>query len=99
VAKHTINPHGFGSEFEKEVNRLMQQLSSQRYATTSNSRIAPLIGIKAKDIIKMDMLDVATTKYRSKPNKTILTIPPSVKIEPIKLNGSLSGFKFKRLHL
>jgi len=99
VAKHTINPHGFGAEFEKEVNRLMQQLSNDRYATTNNSNIAPLIGKKAKDIIKMDMLDVATTRYRSKPNKTILTIPPCVRIEPIKLNGSLSGFKFKRLHL
>jgi len=92
-----INPHEF-TGFEKEVERIMRQLSKDGKAETrKNGNLNTLFGKKCKDLLG-EYMDLASTNYRKHENKTIFTVPPDIKVVP-SINMRGVHFHFKRLKL
>lgn len=70
--------------WNKESQRILDQLTMDLRASTMNTRLSVDFGKKYPELIELDFLDMATTKYRKKKNKTIYSLPKNVRVIPRK---------------
>jgi len=68
--------------WNKESQRILDQLTMDFRATTMNTRLSVDFSKKHHELIELEFLDMATTKYRKKPNKTIFQVPKNVRVVP-----------------
>jgi hypothetical protein len=73
---HTVIP------WDKEIESIFERLTRDRIAYTKNTRLASEFGSKYPELVDNDFIDVVTTKYRKKEQKTIFAIAPNVVIIP-----------------
>lgn len=69
--------------WDKESKRLLQGLSKFHNMYTENKNISSAFGRRHKDIIG-EYIDISTTSYRRKSNKTIISRRDDVVIVPKK---------------
>ena len=82
--------------WSKESERILKQLSNNgKGFICNNNQIPREFGMKCKDIIGLDFLDIATIRNK-KTRRTWFITPPDVKVIPI--NGKRgTNFHFKRI--
>lgn len=86
-----IDPKAFADlGFEKEVNRIMLQMSKMGKAYSHNTRLSTEFGKKYKDVMG-DFIDVSRTNYRRKKNKVIWVPTEDIVVVPKKV---MDGFHF-----
>jgi hypothetical protein len=73
---YTVKP------WDKEIQNIFERLTRDRVAYTKNTRLASEFGSKYPELVDNDFIDVVTTKYRKKEQKTIFAIAPNVVIIP-----------------
>ena len=77
--------------WNKESKKILEQLTMDFRASTHNTRLSVDLGKKYHELVELDFLDMATTKYRKKPNKTLFTVPKNVRVIP--RNGKFFFYK------
>lgn len=92
-----INPKDFKEYgLEKEIERIAKQLKKHRVSYSKTKNISKLFGSKYPHLLDNGFLDVTTTRYNKRENKTIFALAPDNIILPaIFKNNNI--FKFKRL--
>ena len=79
--------------FAKDAERVLRQLEKYGKATSSNTGLPRLFGMKANDLINSGMLDIATTNYRKKGKKVLFQTGPDVCIKTIGFRWYFSRLK------
>lgn len=95
-----LNPKWF-KDLEKDINRICNDLHKCGVAYAKpNNNLSRFFSMKCKDLLNPNdfFIDVATTSYRKKQNKTIFVLAPNVKVMPIKSDMGIR-YHFKRLRL
>jgi len=75
---HIVTP------WDEEIKNILQRLTKDRVAYTKNHGIASDFSRRYPELIDTDMIDVVTTRYRRKPQKTIFILSPGVVSIPKK---------------
>jgi len=84
--------------WSKDAERILRQLSyTGRAYSTNNSRLPREFGMKCKDIINSDFLDIATIRNK-KERRTWFITPPDVAIT-IKPGKRGINFHFRRFKI
>lgn len=71
-------------DWSKESKRILWQLTKNGKAYTTDKRVPLEFGMRCKDILHNDFLDIAETRMRQKEKKTIFVTPPDTVIVPKK---------------
>ena len=72
----------FTKSWSKESERILRQLSySGRAYTTNNQKLPREFGMKCKEIIDQDFLEIATTRNK-KTRRTWFITPPDIMVIP-----------------
>ena len=80
--------------WSKEAEKIFKQLNYYGKAYTTDTKQLPKqFGIKCKDIINQDLLDIATIRNK-KTRKTLFVTPPDVIVKPYQ-----NKYIFKRIKL
>ena len=80
--------------WNKEAERILIQLEKNGKAFTHNSNIGREFGKKHKNIFNNGFLDVASTRYSKRRDKTLFQTP-----DDIKIFRKGSKYYFKRLKM
>ena len=92
-----VDPEMFRkSGLEKEIDNLMRQMTVHGKGYSLNPKLPPIFSIKCEDVFKQDLLDMATTRYRKKENKTVFVPTPGTIIIP-KICKNKVTFHLKKL--
>ena len=86
----------FVRPWNKESEKILWQLSKNngRAYSINNQRLPREFGMKYKNLIDNNLLDIATVRNR-KEHKTLFVTPPDITVIP-KLNQRGINFYFKR---
>ena len=82
--------------WSKDAERIFDRLSRDSVAYTNDIKLTQIFGIRCKELIDNDWLDIAHIK---KKKKTVFIKPPQVVIFPKFVNGRGLKFYFERLRL
>lgn len=88
----------FVQPWSKEAERILKQLSNYgRGFSRNNQKLPREFGMKCKDVVNNNFLDIATTKHKE-PSTTWFITPPDVLVKPRYKKGKF-GFEFKRFKI
>jgi len=79
--------------WSKEAERILKQLNYSGRAYTTDKKLPREFGMKCKDIINDDMLDIATIRNK-KTRRTWFITPPDVVVTPRQNKYQFKRFKF-----
>lgn len=88
----------FIKPWNKESENILRQLSYSGKAFTHNTNIANEFGKKHKNIFNNGLLDVATTRYSKRKDKTFFITPPDIAVIPKPGQRGII-FQFKRFKI
>ena len=88
----------FIKPWNKESEKILRQLSFSGKAFTHNPRVAREFGKKYKNIFNNGFLDVASTRYSKRPDKTFFITPPDIAVIP-KPGERGINYHFKRFKI
>ena len=72
---HTVIP------WDKEIENILNRLAKDRVSYSRNPKLASEFGKRHSILIKNEFIDVVTTNYRKKQQKTIFVLNPNASIE------------------
>jgi hypothetical protein len=85
--------------WSKEAERMFKQMCKDGKAFTLDNGLSKSFGIKCKELIELDLLDIARTRNRKKTeNRTYILPKPGIVVVP-KITGKGLKFRFKPLKL
>lgn len=73
---HIVTP------WDKEIQNILERLTKDRVVYTRNRKISSDFSRRYPELIDNDFLDITTTRYRKKEQKTIFVLNPNVVIIP-----------------
>jgi hypothetical protein len=88
----------FIKPWNKESERILRQLSLTGRAYTNDKKFVRAFGCKHKNILDNGFLDIASTNYGKRPDKTLFVTPPEVAVVP-KPGERGVNFHFKRFKI
>lgn len=81
--------------WNKDAERVLKQLSNYgRGFSINNPKLPREFGMKYPELIRSNMLDIATTRNKRE-RKTWFIVPPDVMVKPLYKKGKF-GFQFNR---
>ena len=91
-----INPKSFAKYgLDKEAENVLKQLNKYGRAISHDIELTRLLGKSHRNLLDKNLLDVATTRYNKRDNKTLFSTPFDVIVTP-KITKNGVNFHFKR---
>lgn len=89
----------FVRPWNEESEKILKQLSSNNgKAWTKNTKLGSEFGKRHKELFNNGFLEVASTRYSKRPDKTFFITPPDVMVIPRPHQRGIS-FHFKRFKI